>query len=137
MVLSLPLMAAIQEISARIGRISGHGVAGNIRRHYSPWVLYPIVILLVITNAINIGADIGAMRDATKLLIGGPALVYSIVFALLTVLLQVFGSYSKCCTAFKLLAIALFSYILTTFLTHVSWGTALKVGGASNVSEEQ
>jgi NRAMP (natural resistance-associated macrophage protein)-like metal ion transporter len=126
MVLSLPLMAAIQEISARIGRISGHGIAGNIRRHYSPWILYPIVILLVITNTINIGADIGAMGDATKLLIGGPALVYSIVFALLTVLLQVFGSYSKCCTVFKLLAIALFGYILTTFLAHVSWGTALK-----------
>jgi NRAMP (natural resistance-associated macrophage protein)-like metal ion transporter len=126
MVLSLPLMAAIQEISARIGRISGHGIAGNIRRHYSPWILYPLVLLLVVTNTINIGADIGAMGDATKLLIGGPALIYSIVFALLTVLLQVFGSYSKCCTAFKLLAIALFSYILTTFLAHVPWGTALK-----------
>jgi len=126
MVLSLPLMAAIQEISARIGRVTGHGIAGNIRRHYSRWVLYPVVILLVIANTINIGADIGAMGDATKLLIGGPALLYSVVFALLTVLLQVFGSYSKCCTVFKLLAIALFSYVLTTFLAHVPWGTALK-----------
>ena len=70
MVLSLPLMAAIQEISARIGRISGHGIAGNIRRHYSRWLLYPIVFVLVVTNVINIGADIGAMGDATRLLIG-------------------------------------------------------------------
>ncbi|HEX4343023.1 MAG TPA: divalent metal cation transporter [Verrucomicrobiae bacterium] len=126
MVISLPLMAAIQEISARIGRITGHGIAGNIRRHYSPWLLYPIVILLLITNAINIGADIGAMGDATKLLIGGPALVYSILFALVTVVLQVFGSYSRCCTVFKGLALVLFSYILTTMLAHVSWGEALK-----------
>ncbi len=126
MVLSLPLMAAIQEISARIGRISGHGIAGNIRRHYSPWLLYPIVILLVITNTINIGADIGAMGDATKLLIGGPALAYSILFAIVIVTLQVWGSYSKCCTVFKLLALSLFSYILTTLLAHVSWETALK-----------
>jgi len=126
MVLSLPLMAAIQEISARIGRISGHGIAGNIRRHYSPWLLCPIVALLVLTNIINIGADIGAMGDAAKLLIGGPALFYAVIFSMLTVILQVFGSYSKCCTAFKLLALALFSYILTTFMAQVSWETALK-----------
>src|SRR5712675_1843587 len=75
MLFSLPLMAAIQEISARIGRITGHGIAGNIRRHYSPWLLYPIIALLLITNTINIGADIGAMGDAAKLLLGGPALV--------------------------------------------------------------
>jgi NRAMP (natural resistance-associated macrophage protein)-like metal ion transporter len=123
--LSLPLMAAIQEISARIGRITGHGIAGNIRRHYSLWLLYPIVILLLIANTINIGADIGAMGDATRLLVGGPALVYSILFALLTVVIQVFGSYSRCSTIFKLLTLALFSYVLTTFMVHVPWRIAL------------
>lgn len=126
MLVSLPLMAAIQEISARIGRISGHGIAGNIRRHYSPWVLYPVVAVLLITNVINIGADIGAMGDATKLLIGGSPLVYSILFAAFTVVLQIFGSYDRCCSVFKFLALALFSYILTTMLAHVAWGTALK-----------
>ena len=125
-VLSLPLMAAIQEISARVGRVTGHGIAGNIRRHYSRWLLYPLVLLLLIANTINIGADIGAMGDATKLLIGGPALLYSIIFALLAVALQVFGSYSRCCTIFKGLSIALVGYILTTFMVHVPWGTALK-----------
>ncbi len=126
MLVSLPLMSAIQEISARIGRITGHGIAGNIRRHYSRWLLYPIVILLLITNTINIGADIGAMGDATKLLIGGPALLYSILFALFTVLLQIFGSYNRCSMVFKILAMALLSYILTTMLAHVQWGAALK-----------
>jgi NRAMP (natural resistance-associated macrophage protein)-like metal ion transporter len=126
MVLALPLMAAIQEISARIGRVSGHGIAGNIRRYYSPWILYPIISLLVVTNTINIGADIGAMGDATKLLIGGSALVYAIIFALLTVVLQVFGSYSRCCTVFKVLSLVLLSYVVTTFLAHVAWGAALK-----------
>jgi NRAMP (natural resistance-associated macrophage protein)-like metal ion transporter len=124
--LTLPLMAAIQEISARIGRITGHGIAGNIRRHYSRWLLYPIVFLLLITNAINIGADIGAMGDATKLLIGGPALLYCVLFALFTVILQIFGSYGRCSTIFKILAMALLSYIFTTVLAHVPWGTALK-----------
>jgi Mn2+/Fe2+ NRAMP family transporter len=119
-------MAAIQEISARIGRVSGHGIAGNIRRYYSPWILYPIISLLVVTNTINIGADIGAMGDATKLLIGGSALVYAIIFALLTVVLQVFGSYSRCCTVFKVLSLVLLSYVVTTFLAHVAWGAALK-----------
>jgi len=66
MILTLPLMAAIQEISARIGRITGHGIAGNIRRHYSVWLLYPIVLLVLIANTINIGADIGATRSCSR-----------------------------------------------------------------------
>jgi len=70
MVVCLPLMAAIQEISARIGRISGRGIAGNIRRHYSAWLLYPLIFLLVVANTINIGADIGAMGDGVRLLVG-------------------------------------------------------------------
>jgi NRAMP (natural resistance-associated macrophage protein)-like metal ion transporter len=126
MLLSLPLMAAIQEISARIGRVTGHGIAGNIRRHYPVWLLYPIVALLLVANTINIGADIGAIGDATRLLVGGPALLYSIVFALLVITVQIFGSYNRCCTIFKLLALVLLSYILTAFMVHVQWSTALK-----------
>ncbi len=126
MLVSLPLMAAIQEISARIGRISGHGIAGNIRRHYSPWVLYPIIVVLVVTNTINIGADIGAMGDAVKLLVGGPPIVYSIIFAIGIVYLQIMGSYSKCSSIFKILALALFGYVITAFLALASWSTVLK-----------
>ena len=72
MLFSLPLMSSIQEISARIGRTTGRGIAGNIRRYYSRWLLYPVVFLLVLANTINIGADIGAMGDAMALVIGGP-----------------------------------------------------------------
>src|SRR5580693_8925950 len=64
MLFTWPLMAAIQEISARIGRVTGHGIAGNIRRHYSPWLLRGIVVLLLAANIINLGADLGAMGEA-------------------------------------------------------------------------
>ena len=65
-----PLMAAIQEISARIGRVTGRGIAGNIREYYPPWVSFTIVPLLLFANIINLGADLGAMADAVHLLIG-------------------------------------------------------------------
>ena len=71
---SYPLMAAIQEISARIGRVTGYGIAGNLRRHYPTWLSGSIVGLLLIANVINLGADLGAMGAALKLLIAGPAL---------------------------------------------------------------
>ena len=73
MLFCFPLMAAIQEISARIGRVTGQGIAGNIRAHYPRWLLHAIVGLLLIANIINLGADLGAMGAALKLLIGGPA----------------------------------------------------------------
>ena len=72
MVFTYPLMVAIQEISARVGRVTGRGFAGNICRHYPGWLLQSIVVLLFAANAINIGADLGAMADAMKLLIRGP-----------------------------------------------------------------
>src|SRR5665213_4419045 len=80
MLFSYPLMAGIQEISAWIGRVTGIGIAGNIRRHYSAWVLYPVVALLLVANVINLGADISAMGSALKLLVGGSSLLYSVVF---------------------------------------------------------
>src|ERR1700730_5960682 len=80
MLFSYPLMAVIQEISGRIGRVTGRGIAGNIRRHYPNWLLQAIVLLLVIANTINIGADLGAMGDAVGLLIGGPRLLYVVLF---------------------------------------------------------
>jgi Mn2+/Fe2+ NRAMP family transporter len=80
MPLLFPLMAAIQEISARIGRITGHGIAGNIRRFYPAWLLHPVVLFLVVANTINVGADIGAVGDATAMLVGGPPLLYAAVF---------------------------------------------------------
>src|ERR1700745_187700 len=76
LLLTYPLMSAIQEISARIGRVTGHGIAGNIRRNYPPWLLRGIVALLLAANIINLGADLGAMGEALRLLIGGPPRLY-------------------------------------------------------------
>src|SRR5450755_3964509 len=82
MLFCFPLMVAIQEISARIGRVTGQGIAGNIRAHYSPWLLRSIVGLLLVANIINLGADLGAMAAALKLLIGGPTGLYVVGFAI-------------------------------------------------------
>ena len=126
MLFSFPLMSAMQEISGRIGRVTGHGIAGNIRRCYSAWLLYPLVFLLVLANTINIGADIGAMGAALKLLIGGPALLYAVSFALLCVILEVFIPYKKYSSYLKWLTLVLFSYVATAFFVHVPWKDALK-----------
>lgn len=76
MLLSYPLMVAIQEISGRIGRVTGHGIAGNVCRNYPGWVIWSLVSLLFVANTINIAADLGAMADAAKLVIGGSAIVH-------------------------------------------------------------
>src|ERR1700729_4148546 len=81
MLFAFPLMAAIQEISGRIGRVTGQGIAGNMRQHYSKSLLRAMVGLLLVANIINLGADLGAMGDALTLLIGGPPHLYVIGFA--------------------------------------------------------
>ena len=120
-----PFMAAIQEISGRLGRITGRGIAGNIHRFYPRWALYSIVSLLLIANIINIGADIGAMGAAVNLLIGGPALVYCVIFAVISVLLEVFIPYKTYSAVLKWLTLSLFAYVGTVFVTHIPWTEAL------------
>src|ERR1700738_3700938 len=83
LLLTYPLMVVIQGISARIGRTTGKGIAGNLREHYPNWLLQGIVALLLVANTINIGADLGAMADALRLLMGGPSLIYVIAFGAL------------------------------------------------------
>ncbi|MGH6936160.1 MAG: divalent metal cation transporter [Methylocella sp.] len=107
MLFSYPLMAAIQEISGRIGRTTGRGIAGNIRRHYSAWLLNLIVGLLFIANTINIGADLGAMGDALSLLIGGPHLLYVVLAGTLCVVLQIFVQYARYVSVLKWLTLSL------------------------------
>jgi NRAMP (natural resistance-associated macrophage protein)-like metal ion transporter len=101
LLLTYPLMCAIQQISAEIGRVTGRGLAGNLRRHYPRSLLYAIVALLIIANAINIGADLGAMAAALKLLIDGPLLLYVAMFAIVTVLLETFLRYSRYVSVLK------------------------------------
>src|SRR5258706_1918791 len=126
-VFSLPLMSAIQEISARIGRITGRGIAGNIRRNYPGWLLYPVIFLLVVANTINLGADIGAMGDALALLIGGHALLYAVGFALLCLALQVFSCYTTYSKFLKWLTPILLAYVATVFMVQVPWREAMKM----------
>lgn len=121
LVLSLPLMAAIQEISARIGRVSGHGIAGNLARHYPKAVLYAIVALLFTANTINIGADLGAMGAALKLLIGGPTLLYVALFGLVSALAEIFIQYARYEPFLKWLTLSLFAYVATVFIVDVPW----------------
>ncbi|QKC85555.1 Nramp family divalent metal transporter [Mesorhizobium sp. NZP2077] len=119
---SYPLMSVVQEISARIGRTTGHGIAGNMRRYYPNWLLQSVVVLLLIANIINIGADLGAMGDALKLIIGGPHLAYVIMFGVVSVVLQVFLKYSRYVSVLKWLTLSLLAYFGTVLVVHVPWG---------------
>lgn len=121
LLLTYPLMRAIQQISGEIGRVTGRGIAGNLRRHYAKWLLYGVVGLLLIANTINIGADLGAMGAALKLLIGGPALIYVGLFALLTAGLEIFVRYARYVSILKWLTLSLFAYVATVFIVHVPW----------------
>ncbi len=123
MLFSWPLMCAIQEISARIGRVTGYGIAGNLKRHYPRSALVGIVLLLLVANTINLGADLGAMAAALKLVVGGPQLVYVAVFGLVSILLEVFVRYSRYVSVLKWLTLALFAYVGVAFVVHVPWGT--------------
>jgi Mn2+/Fe2+ NRAMP family transporter len=111
MLLTFPLMAAIQEISARVGRVTGHGISGNVCRHYSAALLNLVVALLFIANTINIGADLGAMADAAKLLIGGHSIVYVLVFGVTSVMAQIFLDYKRYVAVLKWLTLSLFAYV--------------------------
>src|SRR6476659_1329845 len=125
MLLTFPLMAAIQEISARVGRVTGHGISGNVCRHYPAWLLNVVVALLFIANTINIGADLGAMADASKLLIGGHSIVYVLLFGVTSVVAQIFLDYNRYVSVLKWLTLSLFAYVAALAFAHVSWGEAL------------
>ena len=123
MLFSWPLMCAIQEISARIGRVTGHGIAGNLKRHYPAPLLHGIVALLAVANIINIGADLGAMAAALKLLVGGPALIYVAAFGLASALLEIFARYSRYVSILKWLTLSLFAYVAVAFVVNIPWRT--------------
>jgi NRAMP (natural resistance-associated macrophage protein)-like metal ion transporter len=121
LLLTYPLMCAIQLISAQIGRVSGRGLAGNMRRHYPAPLLYLLVGLLVVANTINIGADLGAMGAALALLVHGPSLAYVVGFGIVTVLLEVFVRYSRYVSVLRWLSLSLFAYVATVFAVGVPW----------------
>ena len=119
--LTYPLMVGIQMASARIGRVSGHGLATNIRRHYPAWLLYAVVGLLLIANTINIAADVSSMGEALKLIVGGTAQLYAVAFGVVSLLLQVFIPYRRYVRILKWLTLGLLAYVATAFVVHIPW----------------
>jgi NRAMP (natural resistance-associated macrophage protein)-like metal ion transporter len=126
MLLSFPLMTVIQGISAGIGAVTGQGIAQNLRRHYPPWVLSVAVLLLLVANVINLGADLAAMGAALQLLIGGPYQLYAIVFAVACVGLEVFVSYARYVKVLKWLTLSLFAYVAVVLSVDIPWSEALR-----------
>ncbi len=120
-----PLMVGIQMISARLGCITGRGLAANVKAVYPRSVLYGIVGLLLVANTINIAADIAAMGEALRLLIGGSAHLYSVGFGLLCLGLQVWLSYKDYVHYLKWLTLALLAYVAVVFTIHVPWSRVL------------
>jgi Mn2+/Fe2+ NRAMP family transporter len=122
MLFTFPLMAAIQEISGRIGRVTGQGIAGNIRQHYSKTLLRAMVALLLVANIINLGADLGAMGDALTLLIGGPTHFYVVGFAIGCVGLETFSRYERYVVLLKWSSAFLLAYVATALVVDTPWG---------------
>ena len=121
MLFSFPLMAAIQETSARIGRATGEGIAGNIRRHYPIWLLRVIVGLLLIANTINLGADLGAMASVVTMLIGGSVFLYAVLFGALCAALQIFTNYKSYVSILKWITLTLLAYVATALVVDIPW----------------
>jgi NRAMP (natural resistance-associated macrophage protein)-like metal ion transporter len=125
-VLSFPLMVVIQEVAAQIGCVTGRGIAHNLRRHYPRWLLRAVVTLLLIANIINLGADLGAMGVALVLLIGGSGQLYTLLFGVICIVLEVWLSYPRYAAVLKWTTLSLFSYVAVVIVADVPWPTALK-----------
>jgi NRAMP (natural resistance-associated macrophage protein)-like metal ion transporter len=122
MLFTYPLMSAVQMIAARVGRTTGHGIAGVLRRHYPNWLLQVTVVLLLTANTINLGADLGAMADAVHLLLSGPHWLYILFFAGVCIYMQVFLAYTRYVAVLKWLTLTLFAYFAALVTTRVDWG---------------
>jgi NRAMP (natural resistance-associated macrophage protein)-like metal ion transporter len=122
---SFPLMVAIQEVAAQIGRVTGAGIARNLRRHYPRPLLVLMVGLLLIANIVNLGADLAAMGAAVGLLIGGPLWLYTLLFGAFCVIVEVWLSYERYASVLKWATLSLFAYVAVVIVAHVPWGEAL------------
>src|SRR5437762_2932479 len=118
-VLTLPMMAAVQFICAKIGLVSGRGLSGVLRKYYPGWLVYSAISLLVIANTINTGTDIGAIAAALNLLIPIPAVVLVLPIALAILGLQIWGTYNLIVKIFKWLTLTLFAYVIAAFLAQI------------------
>jgi NRAMP (natural resistance-associated macrophage protein)-like metal ion transporter len=120
-----PLMAAVQLVCARIGLVTGEGLAAVLRRHYPRPLLYAVCLLLLVANVFNISADLGGMAEAAAMLSGVPSVVWVPLFALVIVVVTVYASYAAFARALKWLTASLFAYIVAAVLARPDWGAAL------------
>ena len=125
-VLTFPLMVAIQQVAAEIGRVTGGGIARNLRRHYPRPVLWGVVSLLLVANIINLGADLSAMGAALQLLTGGNAGLYTVMFGIICIVLEVALSYPRYAAVLKWTTLSLFTYVAVVVVAGVPWGRALR-----------
>ena len=122
---SFPLMVAIQEVAAQIGRVTGAGIARNLRRHYPRPLLVLMVGLLLVANIVNLGADLAAMGAAVGLLIGGPLWLYTLLFGAFCVIVEIWLSYERYASVLKWATLSLFAYVAVVIVAHVPWEEAL------------
>jgi len=122
---SFPLMVAIQEVAAEIGRVTGAGIARNMRRHYPRPLLVLMVSLLLIANIVNLGADLAAMGAAVGLLIGGPIGLYTLLFGIFCIVVEIGLSYERYASVLKWATLSLFAYVAVVVVAQVPWGEAL------------
>ncbi|HSB08314.1 MAG TPA: divalent metal cation transporter [Blastocatellia bacterium] len=123
--LAFPLMAGVQIMCARLGLVSGRGLAGVLRRRYPKWVLLSACALLAVANTVNIGADLGGMAEAMGLITGIPSLAWVPVFAALIAVLLIWSSYRHIARVFKWLTLVLFAYVAAAFMAHPRWNEVL------------
>ena len=123
--ITFPMMAAVQAICARIGSVSGRGIASLVKSYYPSWVVYPVCLLLLAANTINIGADLGAMAASINMFTGLPSQVAVVPIALAIVALMVFAHYRTVVTVFKWLTLSLFAYVVAAFLARANWADVL------------
>jgi Mn2+/Fe2+ NRAMP family transporter len=124
-VLTIPLMVAIQQVAAEIGRVTGGGIARNLRRHYPRPVLWAAVTLLLIANVVNLGADLSAMGASLTLLAGGSAALYTLMFGAICIVLEVALNYPRYASILKWSTLSLFTYVTVVLVTPVPWRQAL------------
>jgi NRAMP (natural resistance-associated macrophage protein)-like metal ion transporter len=125
-IVSFPLMSAVQLMCARLGVITGLGLAGVIRRRYARWVLWSACALLVVANVINIAADLGGMAEATRMVTGAPVAASVPLYGVAIVVLLMWSSYRAIARVFKWLTLVLLAYVATAFVAHVDWRQALE-----------
>jgi NRAMP (natural resistance-associated macrophage protein)-like metal ion transporter len=126
MLISYPLMAAIQEICARIGRVTGCGLAANVRKNYPRPLLYFVLVAMSAANVFNLGADIGAMGASLALIVPANINVLTVTFGIISLIAVLFIPYSTYAKYLKWLTLSLFSYVGVVFLVHISWPSVLR-----------